>query len=86
MFDVTFLQQIVNKIRQVPGLGIVLTSIKYLFLSVLATVPVPRHVGLIMDGNRRYAKDNNMSTKNGHMAGAETLGKVCNTVRSIIRG
>lgn len=38
---------------------------------------VPTHVGIIMDGNRRWAKEKGLSTKLGHKQGAETLKKIC---------
>lgn len=34
---------------------------------------IPHHVAFIPDGNRRWAKSNNLSTKQGHEKGAETL-------------
>lgn len=34
---------------------------------------IPKHIGVIMDGNRRYAKKENISRKAGHSAGFETL-------------
>ena len=34
---------------------------------------IPKHIAIIMDGNRRWAKEHNVSTKNGHKAGAENL-------------
>lgn len=34
---------------------------------------VPKHVALIMDGNRRYARKLNLKTEEGHLAGAENL-------------
>jgi short-chain Z-isoprenyl diphosphate synthase len=36
-------------------------------------VPVPRHVGVILDGNRRWAKSVGASTKAGHQAGADKI-------------
>ena len=39
-------------------------------------VKVPNCVGIIMDGNRRWAKGRGLSTLKGHQAGAETLKKV----------
>ena len=44
---------------------------------------LPKHIGIIMDGNRRWAKENNLSTKEGHKAGAknlETIARFCNNI------
>ncbi|MGO3023442.1 MAG: isoprenyl transferase [Brevibacterium sp.] len=37
------------------------------------TVPVPRHVGVITDGNRRWAKEFGATTADGHRAGAAKI-------------
>ncbi len=37
---------------------------------------MPKHIAIIMDGNRRWAKQRNMPVKLGHKQGAETLKKV----------
>lgn len=34
---------------------------------------LPKHIAIIMDGNRRWAKANGLSTKEGHKAGAKNL-------------
>ena len=34
-----------------------------------------KHLAVIMDGNRRWAKSKGLSIKSGHKAGAETLSK-----------
>lgn len=34
---------------------------------------VPRHIGLILDGNRRWAKDRGLTSFEGHKAGSENL-------------
>ncbi|MCL2197585.1 MAG: polyprenyl diphosphate synthase [Defluviitaleaceae bacterium] len=36
-----------------------------------------RHIGVIMDGNRRWAKAHKMETLQGHNKGAENFGHVC---------
>jgi short-chain Z-isoprenyl diphosphate synthase len=35
--------------------------------------PVPRHVGVILDGNRRWAKSVGATSKEGHQAGADKI-------------
>lgn len=37
------------------------------------TLAVPRHLGLILDGNRRWAKEHNLPLVEGHKAGYENL-------------
>ena len=34
---------------------------------------LPKHIGLILDGNRRWARENNMATHLGHLVGYRTL-------------
>lgn len=34
---------------------------------------IPRHLGIILDGNRRWARDHNVPTLEGHRKGEETL-------------
>ncbi|KAI9017641.1 Decaprenyl diphosphate synthase-like protein, partial [Gaertneriomyces semiglobifer] len=41
--------------------------------NILKLGPIPRHVGFIMDGNRRYAKKVGMHTMVGHMLGSKKL-------------
>ena len=36
----------------------------------------PKHIAIIMDGNRRWAKKRNLPVKLGHKEGAETLKKI----------
>lgn len=37
---------------------------------------IPKHVGLILDGNRRWAKANGLPTLEGHRKGADNLRKI----------
>jgi len=37
---------------------------------------LPKHIAIIIDGNRRWAKEHNLETKQGHKKGAETLEKI----------
>lgn len=38
----------------------------------------PQHIAIIMDGNRRWAKNNNLSSGEGHKAGAKNLELIMN--------
>ena len=44
---------------------------------------MPRHIAIIMDGNRRWAKEKGMDSKLGHKAGAETLEKIASYANEI---
>ncbi|MDQ2783001.1 isoprenyl transferase [Lapillicoccus sp.] len=39
----------------------------------IAPEDVPRHVGVMLDGNRRWARANGFETKDGHQAGADKI-------------
>lgn len=43
---------------------------------VCKTGPIPRHVGVIMDGNRRYAKTHQIEMKEGHNLGFDSMASV----------
>ncbi|MBR3720522.1 MAG: isoprenyl transferase [Clostridia bacterium] len=46
-------------------------------------INVPQHIAIIMDGNRRWAKQHGIEAKEGHRAGAENLeeiAKFCNKI------
>ncbi len=40
-----------------------------------------KHLAIIMDGNRRWAKERNLSVKKGHEAGAKTLMELCKVLK-----
>ena len=44
---------------------------------------MPKHIAIIMDGNRRWAKERNMDPRLGHKAGAETLEKIASFANKI---
>ena len=46
-------------------------------------IKIPTHVGIIMDGNRRWAKEKNLEVKQGHYAGAENLEKIAQYANKI---
>jgi undecaprenyl diphosphate synthase len=42
---------------------------------------VPKHVGIILDGNRRWAKAKNKSSLDGHREGAEVFKRGTRCIR-----
>lgn len=44
---------------------------------------LPEHVAIIMDGNRRWAKRNNLNTPQGHKEGAENLKRIAKFANKI---
>lgn len=44
--------------------------------AVLDTERIPKHIGIIMDGNGRWAKKKNLPRTMGHKAGVETIRKI----------
>lgn len=59
-----------------PGYTQLLTTAKKVFGRVIQTGPTPRHVGMIMDGNRRYAKTHKIELKEGHNMGFESMANI----------
>lgn len=51
-------------------------AVKKAFGGLLRLGPVPKHVGIIMDGNRRYAKNRKMEMKEGHSLGFESMAQI----------
>ncbi|MCE1179180.1 MAG: isoprenyl transferase [Micrococcales bacterium] len=44
-----------------------------LLVKELEALPTPRHVGVMLDGNRRWAKERGRGTREGHQAGADNI-------------
>ncbi len=51
--------------------------------SVLSLGPIPRHIGFIMDGNRRFALASSLTVKQGHLSGFQTLKKILEACLSL---
>lgn len=45
-------------------------------MSSLASQPLPRHIAIIPDGNRRWAKEHSLDAWKGHEAGAERIEEI----------
>ena len=46
-------------------------------LRILAAGPIPKHIAFVMDGNRRYARKNQLAVQQGHSEGYVALRRVC---------
>ncbi|ADI75088.1 undecaprenyl diphosphate synthase (plasmid) [Methanohalobium evestigatum Z-7303] len=57
-------------------LDVVYKSYEYLLTREVEEFPVPKHVAIIMDGNRRYAKNMGKAGYYGHKLGSDTTEKV----------
>lgn len=49
----------------------------------LACVKLPQHIGIIMDGNGRWAEKRGLPRSEGHKAGAKTFRKICDYANKI---
>ncbi|CAI5759819.1 unnamed protein product [Candida verbasci] len=59
-----------------PGYKNLLSASKKIIGKIISTGSVPSHVGIIMDGNRRYAKSHKIEIKEGHNLGFETMANI----------
>ncbi|KAF1813849.1 undecaprenyl diphosphate synthase family protein-like protein [Eremomyces bilateralis CBS 781.70] len=60
-------------IAQSPPVEWVTQQARELLMGTLRQGPIPQHVAFVMDGNRRFARGNNMETIEGHNLGFEAL-------------
>lgn len=54
----------------------IISFLSRLYLAVLASGPIPKHVAFVMDGNRRFARLRNRQVVHGHEQGFESLKNV----------
>lgn len=65
-----------NLLQYIPGVSILEGAIQSVLINILKTGPIPNHLSFVMDGNRRFAKINNLPLKEGHRQGADALARV----------
>jgi undecaprenyl pyrophosphate synthase len=51
-------------------------TLQSLLTTILKLGPIPQHIGFIMDGNRRFAKDRGLHVSKGHLQGFHKLEEV----------
>ena len=59
-----------------PGFSQVMTTVKRIFGGIVRTGHTPRHIGVIMDGNRRYARSHNIELREGHNMGFQSMATI----------
>ncbi len=52
-------------------------------LALVNQAVIPRHIALIMDGNRRWAKNNHLPVASGHFEGAEVIDGIVRAASSL---
>lgn len=66
-----------NGANTIPGYSLTLEWIKNIFSrTIRVSNTVPKHVGFVMDGNRRYAIKKDIELKEGHEAGFASMSQV----------
>lgn len=72
------------KILGIPKLrSIIAQTYERQLLSDISLKAVPRHVGIILDGNRRFAQEQGLETMKGHLFGADKLEEVLDWCRDL---
>ncbi|CAH6719445.1 dehydrodolichyl diphosphate synthase complex subunit Rer2p [[Candida] jaroonii] len=77
--SVVSINEFISLLANFPIFAYLFSFVQDIIISILKTGPIPKHVAMIMDGNRTFAKKRNLSLKQGHTAGAESLVKVLDT-------
>jgi ditrans,polycis-polyprenyl diphosphate synthase len=59
-----------------PPVEWALQHVRELVIGALKCGPIPQHIAFVMDGNRRYARQNKLETVEGHHLGFEALARI----------
>lgn len=59
-----------------PPVEWALQQIREVLIGSLKCGPIPQHIAFVMDGNRRYARQNKLETVEGHHLGFEALARI----------
>ncbi|MCJ1469293.1 cis-prenyltransferase [Pseudocyphellaria aurata] len=70
------LSQIRKWFLQSPPVEWGILQLRELLIGALRQGPIPQHVAFIMDGNRRFARNQGIETLEGHNLGFEALAKI----------
>lgn len=67
------------RVSTIPGLQYLVQWAKSLLINILKTGPAPQHIAIVMDGNRRYARQRKKEVQEGHSKGFEALASTLET-------
>jgi len=70
------LSQIRKWLLQSPPVEWGILQLRELLIGALRQGPIPQHVAFVMDGNRRFARNHQIETVEGHNLGFEALARV----------
>ncbi|TKA67473.1 hypothetical protein B0A49_08491 [Cryomyces minteri] len=70
------LTQVRKWVFQSPPAEWAIQQLRELLIGALRLGPVPQHVAFVMDGNRRYARNHQIETVEGHNLGFEALARI----------
>ena len=70
------MSQIRRWVLQSPPMEWGAFQLREILIGSLKQGPVPRHIAFVMDGNRRFAKQQGIETIEGHSFGFEALMRV----------
>ena len=71
-----YLSHLRNWVLSSPPAEWAIGRLRELLIGALKQGPIPQHVALEMDGNRRYARSHKIETVEGHHLGFEALARV----------
>ena len=66
-----------------PPVAWTVRQLRELLIGAIKQGPVPQHIAFVMDGNRRFAREQHIETVEGHNMGFEALARVCVTTWKI---
>jgi ditrans,polycis-polyprenyl diphosphate synthase len=72
-----YLSRITNNVLSSPPIEWISHQLRDLLIGALRQGPIPQHIAFVMDGNRRFARQNRIEVVEGHNRGFEALARVC---------
>ncbi|KAJ9133530.1 Ditrans,polycis-polyprenyl diphosphate synthase ((2E,6E)-farnesyl diphosphate specific) [Pleurostoma richardsiae] len=71
-----YISHLTNWALSSPPAEWAIKKIRELLIGALSQGPIPKHIAIVMDGNRRFARNHKIETIEGHHLGFEALARV----------